>query len=413
MLPIMPERASTNGAWVDAVFLVLHATTILFSLIVAVSVIYMVVKYRRGHKVDRSNPPLEHAFLELGWTIIPCIICLGIFGLSTFVYFGNTRVPDGAMEVQVVAKQWMWKLQQPNGRWEMNELHIPVNRPIKLTMISEDVIHDFYVPAFRTKMDVIPGRYTQEWFQPNKVGDYHLFCAEFCGTYHSGMTGWVHVMEPGAYERWLSQGTVKASVAAEGERLFRQYGCSGCHGLNSSVRAPLLNGIYGKPVAIEDPNTGKTRVITADQRYIHDSVLLPEQEIAAGYKPIMPSFRGRLSEADVLKLIDYIKSLSTTNGTSNGMIDPQRTGNVDVSDIRTRAGFVPSNMGNIQRNAARNSSSTGTYSAEQMAGGTGTSSPGNLNGAAQHWTNKPGAGMKSTNATNNPSNPVTNERMGR
>lgn len=390
----------------------LHATTIVFSLIVCIAVVFMAVRYRRGHRVDRSNPPLEHLFLELGWTIIPGIIALGLFALSTFIYFRNYRVPEGAMEIQVVGKQWMWKLQQPNGRWEMNQLHVPLGRPIKLTMISEDVIHDFFIPAFRQKHDVLPGRYTQIWFEPTKAGDYHFFCAEFCGTLHSNMIGTVFVMEPADYQRWLSQGNTTMTVAAEGERLFRQFGCSGCHGLNSSVRAPLLNGIYGKPVAIEDRQTNKTSVITADRRYIHDSILLPEQEVAAGYKPIMPSFRGRLNEADVLKLIEYIKTLSTSNGTSNGGMDPQRTGNVSASDIRTRAGFVPPNMGNISRNAAANSP-VNAASEE----GTAYMNRGTRNTGATDTGPKPPVGstgtMQSTASSNNPNNRVNNERTGR
>ena len=232
-------------------------------------------------------------------------------------------------------------------------------------------------------------------------------------------------MEPADYERWLSEGTTRNSSAAQGETLFRQYGCSGCHGLNSSVRAPMLNGIYGKPVAIEVPEDGnKTKVIIADDRYIHDSIILPEKEVAAGFKPIMPTFKNRLSEADVLKLIAYIKSLSTSNGTSNGMPDPQRTGNVGVEDIRTRAGFVPPNMAHITRNAQRNSSASGTYTDEQLNGGTagpanGTSAnpvstagdKGTLTGRDSAGVSTGGAGQ--TPATNSPNNRAMNERTGR
>jgi cytochrome c oxidase subunit 2 len=280
-------------------------------------IVFFAVYYRRGHKVDRSNPPEENLTIEIIWTTIPGLLVMATFIWATSVYFINQRAPAGAMEVYVVGKQWMWKLQHPSGRWEMNQLHVPVGKPVRLIMTSEDVIHSFYVPAFRVKQDVVPGRYSTLWFEPTKVGQYHLFCAEYCGTKHSGMVGSVFVMEPADYEKWLRTGNVPGSMASKGEQLFRELGCSGCHGGNSSVRAPLLDGLYNRPVAIEAPD-GSTRTLIADERYIRDSVLLPEAEVAAGYKPIMPTFKGKISEEDLLQIMEYIKSLSTSNGTSNG-----------------------------------------------------------------------------------------------
>jgi cytochrome c oxidase subunit 2 len=339
-----PIAASSNAGRIDMVFNILNAVTVFFSLLICICIVYLAMRYRRGAKVDRSNPPHENLPIELAWTIIPALICLFIFVVATYVYLQQTKAPENAMEIYVVGKQWMWKLQHPEGKWEMNELHVPVGRPVKLSMTSEDVIHSFFVPAFRIKQDVIPGRYTTLWFQPTRVGHYHLFCAEYCGTKHSGMVGTVIVQEPADYERWLHEGNTPPSMAAQGEHLFRQLGCGGCHGPGSSVRAPLLEGVYGKPVAIEIPGRGNT-VIQADDRYIHDSILLPEQEIAAGYKPIMPTFRGKVTEAEVLQLIAYVRSLSTSNGGSNGSAGTstttgngstnQQTDNVPLAETRS------------------------------------------------------------------------------
>ncbi|MDQ3815491.1 MAG: cytochrome c oxidase subunit II [Armatimonadota bacterium] len=361
-------RASTAAGSVDAVFWALTAITVVFSAIIFFGIIYLSVKYRRGHRVDRSNPPLEHLGLELGWTIIPLIIAMSLFAWATSVYFTNMRPPKGTMDIYVVGKQWMWKVQHPQGRWEMNKLHVPVGRKIKLIMTSEDVIHDFFIPAFRLKQDVLPGQFTTLWFEPNRVGEYHLFCAEFCGAYHSNMTGRVYVMQPADYERWLGEGNTTPTLAAAGERLFREHGCGGCHGAASSVRAPNLEGIYGKPVGVQIPRRGvplseiQATTIIADDRYIHDSIMLPEQEVAAGYKPIMPSFgtgKNRLKEEEVVQLIDYIKSLSTTRPAEAGARGEYKTGygstyntsDVGAGDIQARTGSVPPNYESTVRRA--------------------------------------------------------------
>jgi cytochrome c oxidase subunit 2 len=228
----------------------------------------------------------------------------GLFGWAADLYFRERRVPKDAMELNVIGKQWMWKIQHPEGNREINEIHVPAGRMVKLTLASQDVIHSFFLPVFRIKRDAIPGYYTSEWFRPTKVGTFHLFCAEFCGTHHSGMIGKVVVMEPAAYQEWLAAGRPQSTLAQAGERRFRELGCSGCHMGSSVVRAPPLQGLYGKPVPLQD---GK--IVTGDEGYIRDSILLPNSQITAGYQPLMPSYQGRVTEEELLELIAYIKSL--------------------------------------------------------------------------------------------------------
>jgi cytochrome c oxidase subunit 2 len=217
------------------------------------------------------------------------------------------------LEVYVVAKQWMWHTQHAEGRAEINELHVPVGRAIKLIMTSQDVIHSFYVPAFRVKQDVLPGRFTSMWFQPARAGRYHLFCAEYCGTNHSTMGGWVTVMEPIEFEQWLAQAGTGPSMAEEGERLFVQYHCAGCHRGSQIVHAPRLEGVFGRPVPIQQGRD--IRFVPADDRYIRDSILRPKSEVVAGYEPVMPSFEGQIGEPDLLKILAYIKSIGAKEAT--------------------------------------------------------------------------------------------------
>lgn len=343
-LPFILPQASSTAESSDAVFLAIHLIALFFAVGIFACLIFFTVRYRRGSKVNRALPEHEGIALELTWTIIPMIILMMLFVWSTSAYFTMIRVPAGAMEVNVVGKQWMWKIEQPNGRWEMNELHVPIGRAVKLNMISEDVIHDFGIPAFRIKQDVIPGRYTTMWFEPTRVGRYRIFCSQYCGTNHSIMTGFIDVMDQGEYDKWLSTGNLRGTSASNGERLFREYGCTGCHGYDANVRAPSLEGIYGKPRPIQVPSEGnRTKVIIADYRYIHDSILLPDQEVAAGFKPIMPTFKGQLSEQEVLQLIDYIKSLGTSNGTSNGNAKAYTSAGNGPDEARTGNTSVPSN----------------------------------------------------------------------
>ena len=243
-------------------------------------------------------------FLESGWTLFPLLLSLALFGWGAAAYYHMERPPGDALQVQVVGKQWMWKLQHAEGKKEINELHVPLGRAVTLTLTSQDVIHSFYIPAFRVKQDAVPGRYTAEWFQPTRLGEYHLFCAEYCGTDHSGMIGRIVVMEPAEYQRWLTSGERTEAVALAGERLFHDRGCSGCHSENSQFHAPLLEGVYGKPVPLASGET-----VTADDRYIRDSILLPAKQISAGYENIMPSYSGQLGEEEIMQLIAYLKSI--------------------------------------------------------------------------------------------------------
>jgi cytochrome c oxidase subunit 2 len=352
-LPFLLPQASTTASSFDAVFAVLHIIAFFFIVGIFGAIAFFAVRYRQGSKVNRVLPEHEGIALELTWTIIPLIILMALFIWSASAYFTMIRVPKGAMEVMVVGKQWMWKLQQPNGRWEMNELHVPVGKPVKLTMISEDVIHSFGVPAFRIKQDVLPGRYTQMWFQATQPGRYRIFCSQYCGTKHSIMAGFVTVMEPSDYQRWLSTGNVEGTIATNGENLFRELGCTGCHGANSNVRAPSLEGLWNKPrpVQVREANGQYVnRVVTADYRYIHDSIVLPEKEVAAGYQPIMPTYRGQLSEEEIAQLIDYIRSLSTSNGTSNGSAKtyiPETAAVADSLTAGTPLGEATANLGRM------------------------------------------------------------------
>lgn len=230
---------------------------------------------------------------------------LGLFFWGASVFFEIYKTPEGELSVFVVAKQWMWKVQHAGGQSEINALHIPVNRPIRLVMASQDVIHSFFVPALRLKHDVVPGRYQDLQIEARVPGHYHLFCAEYCGTDHSGMIGEIVAMEQTDYAAWLTQQGPSSPLAQEGGALFRELGCSGCHGIGSAVRAPPLEGLYGKPVPLADGTT-----VTADDKYIRDSILLPRSQIAAGYQPLMPSFEGKISEDQLLRLVIYIKSLA-------------------------------------------------------------------------------------------------------
>ena len=305
---LFPPEASTGSHEVDALFILLTLVSLFFCAVVFLPIIFFAVKYRRGSSADRSNPSSGSFWLETGWTIGPTILSLGIFTWGALAYFRIEREPSNAIQVDVLAKQWMWKIQHAEGKREINELHVPVNRTIALTMASQDVIHSFFVPAFRVKQDVVPGKYTGEWFKPTRVGEYHLFCAQYCGTQHSAMVGRVIVMEPRAYTRWLKSGPPTESIVLSGRRLFHDRGCSGCHAPNSQFHAPLLEGIYGKPVPLSDGT-----VVTADDQYLRDSILQPAKQVAAGYKNIMPSFTGHMSEEDLMKIIAYLKSIGNQN----------------------------------------------------------------------------------------------------
>lgn len=308
-LPLFPEQASTLASQTDYLFYYLLAVAIFFSAGIFLAIFYFAIKYRRRSEAD-IPAPASSLSLELLWSGIPFVLVMIMFAWGAKVYLFAFDPPANAEEIWVVGKQWMWKVQHPEGQREINELHVAAGRPVKLTMISQDVIHSFYIPSFRTKMDVLPGRYTTLWFQPTQTGKFHLFCAEYCGTEHSGMIGWVYVMEPQDYQTWLSGGRAEGSLAARGQKLFQDLGCAACHvaqapgGRESAARAPSLMGLFGTKVKLADGST-----VTADEAYIRESILNPSAKIVAGYMPIMPTFQGLVTEEGLLSLVEYIKSL--------------------------------------------------------------------------------------------------------
>jgi len=302
---LFPEAASTTAKHVDWLYWSLTGLSAIVIALVFVPLLYLAVKYRRGSSADRSLQETATWPIEVTWTIVPLFIVMGVFAWNAVLYFDIERPPANALQINVVGKQWMWKLQHEKGNREINEVHVPLGRTVVLLMTSQDVIHDFFIPAFRVKQDVVPGRYTTEWFTPTRLGTYHIFCAQFCGTSHSRMIGHVHVVRPDDFEKWLTSGAPAEPVVATGARLFRELGCSGCHGASATIRAPKLEELYGKPVPLEGG-----QIVMADERYLRDSILLPAVQIAAGYQNVMPSFQGRVSEEEVMQLIAYMKSLA-------------------------------------------------------------------------------------------------------
>jgi cytochrome c oxidase subunit II len=304
--PLWPQRASTTAGNVDALFIFLLIVSGLMTLLIFTAVIYFAARYRYrkgvpAEQIEGSTP------LELTWSIIPLGVFLVIFFWGAAVFFNSRTPPQDATEVYVVAKQWMWKLEHAEGQREINELHVPVGRDVKLIMTSQDVIHSFFVPEFRMKQDVIPGRYTLAWFRATKPGRYHLFCSQYCGTQHSGMIGDIVVQEPAEYEAWMSGGTT-GPLSATGEKLFAELACSTCHQTGGQGRGPSLQGVFGKPVALEDG-----RVVTADENYIRECILDPAARRVKGFQPIMPTFQGLVSEDQVNALVAYVKSLAQPN----------------------------------------------------------------------------------------------------
>lgn len=311
--PLWPARASTAAGSVDALFIFLVALSTIMSLAIFTMIVVFAVQYRRRRGVAAEQIEGSTA-LEFTWSVIPLFIFVAIFVWGAVIYFKERTPPRGATEVYVVAKQWMWKLQHEEGQREINELHVPVGRDVKVILTSQDVIHSFYVPAFRIKQDVLPGRYTTAWFHPTKAGIYHLFCAEYCGTQHSGMIGQVVVLEPAQYQAWLSGGAASGSMASNGQNIFQQLGCSTCHRSDTQGRGPNLVGLFGKPVQLEDG-----RVVTADENYIRESILTPGAKIVSGFKPIMPVFQGLVSEEQLNALVAYVKSLNPSpSGAAGG-----------------------------------------------------------------------------------------------
>jgi cytochrome c oxidase subunit II len=300
---LFPESASTFAPAVDLLFLVLVVFSAALGLFLTILVIYYSARYRASAPAHRHGPRRRTIGFEIAWTSATLVLAFAIFAWGAVLFMRDVKPPEQSIVITGIGKQWMWKFRHPGGQREINALHVPVGQPVVVSLASQDVIHSFFVPAFRVKQDAVPGRATSVWFEATKPGRYRLFCAEYCGTRHSGMTGWITVLEPEDYARWLDARDGGLSLAEEGKALFRALGCSGCHGNSARVRAPDLAGIWNRPVATD------SGVVTADAAYIRDSILQPMKRIAAGYEPVMPSFDGLIDEAELQLLVAYIRSL--------------------------------------------------------------------------------------------------------
>jgi cytochrome c oxidase subunit 2 len=303
------ESASATAARTDRLFLVMLLLCALVAMVLATLITVFAVRFRRSRATDRGNPPSQARGLEVAWTVATLLVFIALFAWGATDYVALVRTPADALPVYVVAKQWMWKLQHRNGRREIDELHVPLGQPVRLVMTSQDAIHSFFVPAFRLKQDVVPGRYTTLSFTATKLGEFHLFCAEFCGTQHSAMIGRVVVMTPADFARWLAAGPAEPGLAQHGFELFRRLGCSGCHAAGSTVHAPSLEGLIGRTVHLQDG-----RSLVADENYVRDSILLPRKDVVAGFEPVMPSFAGQVDEDDIVAIVAWIRSTSSTGG---------------------------------------------------------------------------------------------------
>ena len=301
-----PVSAGAYADRLDFLFICLLVIAFLTAGLVIFLLIFFAAKYRHNNPAPRDEPTKKTWRWEVGWTTVSLLIFVGLAVWGADIYLRLYNPPPGALQIFIVGKQWMWKAQHPGGQREINELHVPAGQDVRLVMASQDVIHSFYIPALRIKHDVVPGRYETMWFRADKPGRYHLFCAEYCGTDHARMGGWLTVMEPRAFADWLRDQGGQESLAAQGAELFRRYGCSGCHEPGGTVRAPQLEGLFGSPVPLADG-----RVIVADEAYVRDSLLDPKGQVAAGYAPVMPTFAGQVGEDDLASLVAYIQSIGS------------------------------------------------------------------------------------------------------
>ena len=321
-LQLLAPSASTFANEWNWLFWLLVAVCGIVAIAIAAVLVYWVLRYHRRDENEFPEQIEGSLKIETTWTVVPFIIFMGMFGWGAKLYFRIERPPDNARTIYVVAKQWMWKTQYVTGQREINTLHVPVGEPVKLIMTSQDAIHSFYVPAFRVKQDVLPNRYTTLWFQATLPGRYHLFCAEYCGTKHSGMIGWVYAMEPHDFQLWLQQSGAEGSLASTGEKLFHQFGCSNCHHFETQGRCPMLRDLFGRPVQLTNG-----QIITADETYLRRKILNPRDQLIMGFDPIMPTFQGQMTEDQLVALIAYIKSIGPLPGTEQ----PSNPGTVDKS----------------------------------------------------------------------------------
>ncbi|HZR82241.1 MAG TPA: cytochrome c oxidase subunit II [Candidatus Binatia bacterium] len=307
-LPLLPRAASTIAGNVDALFSYILGVSLFFATLIAVLIVVFAIRYRRRPGRELAPSSAGNLPLEIGWMVVPLAIAMTMFVWGASVFVAMRSPPDNSLQVYVVGRRWMWKVQHVEGKREIDSLHVPVGRPVKLTMTSEDVIHSFYIPAFRLKQDAVPGRYTILWFEATKAGRYHLFCAEYCGTQHSRMIGDIVALEPAEYQAWLAgesaPGAGTVSMVDAGQDLFNQLGCATCHKMDGEGRGPILAGVPGSHVALANGAT-----VVADDSYLRESILDPQAKVTRGFQPIMPTYKGLVSEDQLLQLIEYIKSL--------------------------------------------------------------------------------------------------------
>ncbi|HLJ15096.1 MAG TPA: cytochrome c oxidase subunit II [Bryobacteraceae bacterium] len=315
-----PVAASTGAVDYDQLWMFEVVIAVIMTVLIFLAVFVFAIKYRRRSPDEPPPKPIYgNLKLEIFWTVTPLLTMLVMFGWGAKLYYEAYTPPKDALQLYVTAKQWMWKVQYPEGQREINEVHVPTGRDVAVTLASEDVLHSFFIPAFRVKHDVVPGSFQHVWFHATKPGRYHLFCAEYCGTDHSGMIGWIDVMTPLDYENWVSgAGEGGGTMAQQGERMFEQMGCSTCHLANGTGRGPSLQNVYGHPVQLDDGRT-----VLADEAFIREAILYPNAKVVRGYKrDIMPNFQGQISEEGLLQLLVYIKSLSAAPQTPSPAVKP-------------------------------------------------------------------------------------------
>lgn len=342
-VPFFPEQASSFAWQVDYLYFYLIAVSVAFSIPVVAAIFFFSVKYRATEKYATPEEMHGSMVLETVWSIIPFVISMTIFLGGAIVYFNQFTPPDDSMEIYVVGKQWMWKAQHQTGQREINELHVPVGRNIKLTMTTEDVLHDFFIPAFRTKTDVVPGRYTYMWFQPTKPGKYHLYCAEYCGLNHSGMGGYIYVMEQRDFDNWLSGNVSGQTPVEQGKDLFEnKFGCASCHAGGPAQRGAKLEGIFNHDVKLVGGATVK-----ADEQYLRNSILNPASQVVEGFQPIMPTFKGQVTEEQLNSLVAYIKSLTPNAGASTAAVPAANTAPMaNKAEVKPAANMKAANSDN-------------------------------------------------------------------
>ena len=311
--PLFPPSASTVATEMDALYFFIVAVCTFFAVLVTALVVFFTLRFKRRAPDEVGADIHGSLVLELTWTLIPFVLSMVMFGWGAKVFFDLARPPRDAMEIFVVGKQWMWKVQHPDGTREINQLHVPIGRPVRITLGSEDVLHDFSLPAFRVKMDAVPGKLTTLWFEATRPGTYHIFCAEYCGTKHSGMIGEVIAMQPHDYEAWLAGGRTTGTPVENGARLFTDLACITCHKTDSTGRGPSLLGVFGSTVELTDGRT-----VVADENYLRESIMNSQAKVVKGYQPIMPAFQGLVSEENILQLIAYIKTLKPAAPAAGG-----------------------------------------------------------------------------------------------